>query len=489
MKSIREHWLVLFGGQGSPSIFSSNTAATADEDARSPSVGSILLLRCHAAFLQELASLDDRTRDCLAINPTIFSTPRDLLSPATEFHTHPVIQATTIYLCQLLHYLAEIKNFGGSFEEAFDLLRETAGFSSGLLPATVVAVSRTLDEFLSSGVEIFRVAFWIACRSTLLRSNNSYNTSEPLEVVSGVTASLVTRGLSPVQIEERLSNHYSTQKILQNSKANEPLLQLQSNEDGTATSRPARRLQISAVSNSNDVSISGPSCDLNEFRLHAVPDLTTTFAYVHGWYHGGEQLESVVTEVLEDLHRRKVVLPCYSSPPKPIRSTLDGSLFDTSNIDSFQVLEWLAQHLLVHCVEWSATAQQIAVRSRQLLEDDPTSVVKLLAFGPSSGNLFPEFDRIDPRIELLDLSPFKVKQKSSSSGDYQDSIAIVGMSVNLPKGNGTEQLWETLSTGLTAVQEIPESRFKVSDYYSKGDLNNSRSMSIKHGAFIDNPFS
>jgi hypothetical protein len=173
----REHWLVLFGGQGSPSIFSPSTAATAEEDARSASAGSILLSRCHAAFLQEMASLDARAQHLLAIDPSLFSSPRDLLAPVAQYHTHAVLHATTLYLCQLLHYLAETERVEGLFEDSFDRLRETAGFSSGLLPAAVVARSRSLDDFLISGVEGFRLAFWIACRSRFWSLNTSLNTS------------------------------------------------------------------------------------------------------------------------------------------------------------------------------------------------------------------------------------------------------------------------------------------------------------------------
>jgi acyl transferase domain-containing protein len=62
------------------------------------------------------------------------------------------------------------------------------------------------------------------------------------------------------------------------------------------------------------------------------------------------------------------------------------------------------------------------------------------------------------------------------------------MSVNLPKGKGTEELWETLSQGLNAVQEIPETRFKISDYFAE-DSDKPRSMPARHGAFLEDPFS
>jgi len=229
--------------------------------------------------------------------------------------------------------------------------------------------------------------------------------------------------------------------------------------------------------------------DLSAFRVQAVPDLATTFAHVHGWYHGGDQLEGVVHEVLEDSRRRAVSFPSFSTPTKPIRSTLDGTLFDASDTDAPELLGWLVRHLLLYCVNWSDTAHEIAASVRALLEREPATVVKLLSFGPGSGSLFPNFQPLDPRIELLDLSPFRASRKSRLSCDHQDNIAIVGLSVHLPKGNGTEELWETLSQGLNAVQEIPESRFKVSDYYSEEDSHKPRSMPTKHGAFLDDPFS
>ena len=382
-----------------------------------------------------------------------------------------MLQATTIYLYQLLHYLTETQRADGRFEDSFDRLRETAGFSLGLLPATVVARSRSLDDFVTSGIEGFRLAFWTACRSLFwsLDANASDLVRDGLD--SETTSSLVIRGLSPSQVEERLLQFFATQG------------------PGPLSQQHPRRLQVSAITSSSVVSVSGPRLDLRAFRVQAVTDAATTFAHVHGWYHGGDQLEGVVHKVLEDMRRRAVSFPSCSTPTKPIRSTLDGTLFDTSNIDASELLGWLVRHLLVHCVNWSDTAHEIAASVKGLLQREPATVVKLLSFGPGSSSLFQDFQPPDPRIELLDLSPFRASRKSQVSSDHQDSIAIVGLSVNLPRGKGTEELWDTLSQGLNAVQEIPESRFKVSDYYSEEDSHKPRSMPTKYGAFLDDPFS
>lgn len=469
MPKLTEHHLVLFGGQGSPSVFTPSAAANAEEDSRSASAGSILLSRCHVAFLQEIASLDALSQHLLAIDSALFSSPRDLLQPVAQYHTNAVIQATTIYLYQLLHYLAETQRTGGPFEDSFDRLRETAGFCSGLLPATVVARSRSVDDFVAAGVEGFRLAFWIACRSLIWNLNSVANDRVGDSVDSEATSSLVIRGLSPRHVEERLSQHFAAQGLASTSQ------------------QPAQRLQVSAISSSSVVSVSGPKAELSAFRAEAVPDLATSFAYVHGWYHGGDQLEGVVQEVIEDVRNRGVSLPSCSVPAKPIRSTLDGTTFDSSYTGAPELLEWLVRHLLVYCVNWKDTAHNIAASVRELLEGESETVVKILSFGPGSGSLFPDFQPSESRIELLDLSPFRPSRKDRSSCDDQDSIAIVGLSVNLPGGKGTEELWETLAQGLDAVQEIPESRFRVSDYYSE-DLDKPRSMHAKHGTFLDDPF-
>ncbi|GAB0138039.1 t1pks [Epichloe bromicola] len=475
--ALKEHRLILFGGQGSPTIFSPNAVATAEQDVRSINAGSILLSRCHAFFLEEIASLDTKSRQILAIATSGFTSPFDLLKPPVQYHTHPVLQATTIYLCQLLRYLAEILYQDESYECSFDKLQATAGFSSGILPAAVVAGSRTVDEFVASGVQGFRLAFWIACRTLFFAvkttSNDDDDSSE--YVNPEATLSLVTRGLSQAQIEHMLS-HNSFQG---NNPAQSPQHQ----------QRP-HRMKISAISSSGTVSVSGPVSDLCAFQRHLqlIPNMTTTFAHVHGWYHGGDQLEVVVQQVLEDLSRRAISFPSSSTAMKPIYSTLNGTPFEGSTISADEFLAWLTRHLLVHCANWYDTAREIAESVRKLLEREPGTTVRIFSLGPSSASLFPDFKPLDDRIALLDLSPFKTGGKPiETSSVHQNDVAIVGMGVQLPKGRGTEELWETISKGLNAVQEIPEDRFEVSDFYSE-DSGKPRSMRTKHGAFLEDPF-
>ncbi|KAM0344911.1 hypothetical protein ACHAPU_007044 [Fusarium lateritium] len=453
--------LVLFGGQGSQSIFSPNAAKTAEEDAQSLSAGSILLSKCHAAFLEEIASLDSESQQILAIDPLAFVSPSQLLKPAVQYHTHPVLQATTIYLCQVLRYLV-VTLQDEVYEHPFEALKGTAGFSSGMLPAAVVARSSNLDEFMSSGVEAFRLAFWTACRSSFWTKNIDHDNDCHN---SDATLSLVTRGLTSFEVEEKLQKLRSRQGL--------------------------GRMQISSILTSGSVSVSGHRYDLLTLQkeLQPMSGVTTTFAYVHGWYHGGSQLEAVVAEVMEDVTRRAISFPLCSAPMKPMYSTSDGTLYDGSGASSVEVSEWLVRQLLVHCVDWRATSQAIATNVENKLESDANTTMKIISFGPSSASLFPPFKTPHPRIELIDVSSFKSGKKQTEKCSIgANDIAIVGMSVQLPKGKGTDEMWQTLSQGLNAAQEIPGSRFELSDFHTD-EFDKPRSMTTRHGAFLEDPFS
>ncbi|KAK8066684.1 Orsellinic acid synthase [Apiospora hydei] len=448
MAAFRDRYVLLFGGQGSSTIFSDTASTTVESDTRTSSAANILLSRCHAAFLQEIRSLDERSQSQLGIDLDLFAGPLALLKPATQYHSHAIIQATTIYLCQVLHYLAEVEHMNVTFEGFFDQIQETAGFSSGLIPAAVASRSRTLDDFVTTAVEGFRLAFWIACRTFLFGSELEKKQNTGDSAAPEATASLVIRGFSADQVEYRLAQHYATRTA-----------------DVSLPS--SRQLQVSVVTSSNVTSVSGPRADLAVFRSQAVPDLPTTFAHVLG-----------------DVRRQAIVFSESSGSAKPILSSLDGTLYDASQAG---LSEWLVRHLLVHCVHWDKATSQITLSAREALGQGRIRAIKLLSFGPGSESLFPELQPFEPRVELVDFSPFKPRKSTRSYLESPDSIAIVGMSVNLPRGKGPDELWETLSQGLSAVEEIPETRFKVSDYYSE-EPHKPRSMSARHGAFIRDPF-
>lgn len=191
--------IVLFGGQGSRSLFSSATVSMIEEDiATSPAV-SILLSKCHVAFLEEISSLDEEAKQLLGLDLSLFSNAWSLLSVEGEYQQHAVVQATTLCLYQLLHYLGEAERQSAAFETLFNEILETTGFCAGLIPAAVVASSRNIGQFIAFGVEAFRLVFWIGYRA-MIRSLKCSG-KQSLEA----TWSLVISGLDQAKVEKSIS--------------------------------------------------------------------------------------------------------------------------------------------------------------------------------------------------------------------------------------------------------------------------------------------
>ena len=140
-------------------------------------------------------------------------------------------------------------------------------------------------------------------------------------------------------------------------------------------------------------------------------------------------------------------------------------MFDASSAGS-RLDIWVIRHLLIHCVQWNVVSQGILQVAYQTLQDDKNSFVAIDSFGPSSQFLLAaaKFDSDHPRLQMQDLSSFTSSGRSSDGGVGQEGIAIVGMGLNLPKGNDPEKLWQTLSNGLSAIQEVSKQSYFSMSY-------------------------
>lgn len=190
--------VVLFGGQGSPTVFSAETASASGEIIKGSTTAAALLSRCHLAFLEELADVDRHIPGGLGIEAGLFNDIKNLLSPPPRYQKHGVIQGTTLLLHQLLHYLADIERSGADFTAAFDSLLEASGLCSGLLPAVVISCSTSHQAFVKNGAEAFRLAFWIGCRASVA-SQAKFN-----DLPGQLPSSVAVAGLSVKELEEKL---------------------------------------------------------------------------------------------------------------------------------------------------------------------------------------------------------------------------------------------------------------------------------------------
>lgn len=450
--------IILFGGQGSPNLFSFAASSTARCDAGSSSAAAILLSRCHAAFLEDYDSLDQNEKDRLNIDISKFHRAEDFLVYPNLYRLHGLIEAATMCLYQLLHYLAELERSLEDFNFWSESIQETTGFCSGLIPATVVASSRTLPEFIDHGVEAFRLAFWIGCR-TVLESVKLYGACE-----DETSWSLVILGLELPQVEELLRTFQAQTEVC--------------------------TLRVSAILSAKAISLSGPDRHLHMFREQLEVGIVTKFVHVHAWYHAGEQLENAVAQVLHDIKRRNIQFPGQKDLIRPIRSPRDGHSFNDHNRSPDSLAEWLIRHMLVYPVNWIPVSEAISAKVTEHLKGSSNTEAEITSFGPGTESLLAEIKKrlSDSNANYRDLSSFRSGVSSNGSENSQNDIAIVGMGVNFPKGKDPNELWETLSKGLNAISEIPDSRFDVSQFHASEANHRSRAMPVREGAFIDDPW-
>lgn len=78
------------------------------------------------------------------------------------------------------------------------------------------------------------------------------------------------------------------------------------------------------------------------------------------------------------------------------------------------------------------------------------------------------------------------REKDMRDRYENDKIAIVGMSCRFPGGaNSVSEFWDILCSGEDAISEIPESRWKLEEYYSEADVPGK--MYNKCGGFLNVP--
>lgn len=168
-------------------------------------------------------------------------------------------------------------------------------------------------------------------------------------------------------------------------------------------------------------------------------------------------MEATLQEVLNDVERRNIKFPGVRDLQVPIRSTFDGSLLDCKDSRENLAL-WVLEHMFLKPVDWVETIGSLYSSLEARVNQDQEFSQDVLCFGPSTESLFLELKARDRKtfLRLVDLSPFRaaINGYDLSSTIRDEDIAIVGMGVHLPKGHGVEELWETLTAGLSAVSEV-----------------------------------
>ncbi|KAF8626009.1 hypothetical protein AX17_006732 [Amanita inopinata Kibby_2008] len=450
----------LFAGQGTAAINSPETRQQALYDAEVPSC-SVLLSACYQTFLAELATLPPSEFDDLDVNLTDFVTAQALLVlQDRRYYFNPVITGPTLFLVQVLRYLAFMEEIGGvtgsltPFDDMLRCNRKYAvgilGFSSGILPACIVASSTSTINYISHAVEVFRLAIWIGIRTQLYRKKTFSLCSTTIE--PSLPWSLVFFGLDCQTAWEALAKF--------NKESNSP------------------PLYITAVMDTLSVTISGRPDVLATFSGIFGPEILVHETTVDSLYHSPAHKDSTAKQIIADTIRRRISFPDVSNFHTPIRSTLTGNLITKDFTCS--LVELVVDLLLTQPVKWDSVMEKA-------VQAFPEGVqVRLLNIGPGAG-LARSIERVyfGSTLTIIDITALNKTRSPPLKKPKQEAIAIVGMAIHMPGAVNTSQLWEVLERGINTISEIPKQRFVVSDYNCPQNVNTKRSMKAHMGNFID----
>ena len=251
-------------------------------------------------------------------------------------------------------------------------------------------------------------------------------------------------------------------------------------------------LRISAITSSTTISLSGKPSEVAAFRDFIGSAVAITSLHVNAWYHGGEQLEGVVSEIIQDVNNRDIKFPSFTDLKTTLRSTC-GVATSANHPATNRLAHWLIRQILVNPVDWFKIWNVILSSTQGMLKRSNTLHFKVISFGPGSESLFAGLisGTMSKNFETIELSPFKFNGSHYASTNSND-IAIVGMGVNFPKGKDQEELWATISKGVSAVSDVCSPMlfmFPISYNSTSLLLNNGEKscfvLSVKAGAALD----
>ncbi|KAF9464084.1 beta-ketoacyl synthase, partial [Collybia nuda] len=451
--------LPIFAGQGTTSANAPQTRQQALLDASSAS-GSTLLSACHEAFLTELSTLSATDLDMVDVNLTNFRKKESLLAvPDQKSYFHnPVISGPTLFLMQSLRYLAFVEETSLSTDSLTpfsDILKRNVdnnigvlGFSSGILSACVVSTSLSTLAYISRAVEAYRLAIWIGVRTQIYRRRALE--SSHLDTNTALPWSLVFLGMNKAYAETSIRSF---------------------NKDLETPS-----LYITAIMDDTCVTISGRPDILSAFSSRFAQDFSVHKTTLDTLYHSQVHVGHTREQVLADVASRHIHFPDFLDIKVPLRSTMTGEVITKDNATG-SLLELVVDMVLTQPVNWNLVVEKV-------LEASPGGIpIRLLNIGPGAG-LTRSLERAFPhgRAISVDLTAVNANRRQETRVK-QEPIAIIGMAVNMPGAPNVSKLWEILEQGINTVSEVPDHRFKVSDYNDA--KNPQRAMKAHTGNFVD----
>lgn len=401
--------------------------------------------RCALAIREETRSLPRSQRDVI---PDFLTLSNLIEAYYQKGDKVLMLESALVTIAQLGHYI-------GYFSEHPDELPAASntrviGLCTGLLAASAVVSSKTVEELAIIGVEFVRIAFRSGAAVDSVRSMLGQSGQDK------ATWSTIVTGASEAATKEILSVFHEDNGIPQSSHA-----------------------YISAISHMA-LTISGPPTTVDRlFKESSLSQNNRVPIPVYGPYHAGHlftetDIERIlVGEVSQELKQRL--------PATLVHSAATGKPIVAQN--AYELAKLALGEMLQYPVRWDhlleETVGQLVASKRgvKIYALGICNVANSLVSALKAGN--------QTQVSVIDHLSF-VETKKYIGHTQTDKIAIVGMAGRFPNSSNHEALWDLLMKGLDVHRKIPADRFDADAHCDPSGKGKNKSHT-PFGCFIDEP--
>lgn len=169
---------------------------------------------------------------------------------------------------------------------------------------------------------------------------------------------------------------------------------------------------------------------------------------VDALYHVPSRLHVVREEVLTDVKFRDIRLPTFEELLVPIRSSFTGECLEKSSPEETLVMS-IVDMILMQPVNWNMVVE------KSTISIPPDIEIQVLCIGTGKLTMRALENSLSHRPVVSLLSCNFVNDDVLQSGiNVEESVAIIGMSVNMPGAQSVDGLWDVLNRGLTTLETV-----------------------------------
>ncbi|KAF2234159.1 putative polyketide synthase [Viridothelium virens] len=334
-----------------------------------------------------------------------------------------------------------------------------AGLGIGLLVSTAVSVSTSLDDLVTSGVEVLRIAFRLGLHvrdvSLNLEAPDGESSDSWAWCIYGLTANDAQEELDRIQERDAIP--------------------------------AASRVFVSAL-NDTSVTVSGPPSRLKAlfrtsgfFRDRKFTQLPVYGGLCHAPHIYNHDDVDIVVQALS--------LPSRFQPIVPVMSTNTGQPFAASSASN--LIHQVVFEIMTKQIIWDGVVRGVTERvgKAEIRHASMKAFRVSLPIQQLSDALTAAIPNVTTNIDdLLSWTAMSDHQQPHQPrGSMQSKIAIVGMSCRMPGGaTDTQKFWELLEGGIDVHRKIPADRFDVESHHDV----TGKKMNTSHtayGCFINEP--